>query len=572
MIQPSIYVMLHKRVSVKDMQRQFDAYPFDFVTQGQSDYRDKVLITKLKGAIILESSTIFVLAGLFVVGLLVLLVALFNYISFQTAKFYNRLHECAIRKVNGAGKWHQWFLFSVEVVVVFVAACGIGFLLLEIIVPIISRSESALALEKFTLDALRMQLLKYVVYGLALALLLCIFPSRAVNRLSTKKVLLGLSEKGKRQSLRTVLMFIQMIILLTFLSATVIIQIQMNKVKSHIFTCMTIEEQKHTLTVPFVYKSLTDNQEVISARLKISAAIEDICWAEYPLTTYGSLSNYDTGLPGHENEHIRMYKVSPGFSEFFHAKMKSGIFINEYSHPSDVVVDETFAALYPDGNPVGKSFDNYTIIGVIENIQMVKESDEITQSKRPVFYSRMQIDKNGATLYVKAVPGRKKDAQQSLMLCLREFAPESLDLRISDFQEEIGRIFELERTLSLFAMLFTIISVVLSLLSIYSAVAMNTEKRRKEVAIRKINGAQVFDIIRLFSKMYVILWTVACGMVFPVVYLVAKQWVNKFNQAMSLNIGLFLLIYFAVLTLIMLTILYQILNVARTNPAEVMKS
>jgi ABC-type antimicrobial peptide transport system permease subunit len=570
--QGSIFVMLRDGVSVTDMQRQFGVYPFDFVMRPDSDYRDKVFIMKLKGAALSQQGTVFALAGFFVVGLLVLLMALFNYISFQTAKFYNRLHECAIRKVNGAGKWHQWLLFSIEVAIVFVVACGMGFLLLDVLIaPLISRSEFAPMIDQFTLDELRMQLLKYAGFGLALALLLCVFPSRAVNRLSTRKVLLGLSEKGKRHNARAVLLFIQMVILLVFLSATVIIQMQVNRVKSQIFTCMTVGEQKHTITVPFYYKALLGNQEILSARLKASAAIEDICWAEFPLTTYGSISLYDTGLPGREKERMRMYKVSSDFPDFFHAKMRRGLFFNENSLPNEVVVDETFAALYPDGNPVGKSFERFTIIGVIENIQMVKENDQHTQARRPVFYTQAQPG-NSATLYVKAVPGSKKDAQHYLTTCLREFAPKPLELTISDFHAEIGKIFEIERAQSLFAMIFAVISIVLSLLSIYSAVAMNTEKRRKEVAIRKINGAQVFDIIRLFGKMYVVLWTAACVMVFPVVYLVAKQWVSKFNQTMSLHIGLFLSIYFAVLLLIILTVLHQILSVARTNPAEVIKN
>jgi ABC-type antimicrobial peptide transport system permease subunit len=126
----------------------------------------------------------------------------------------------------------------------------------------------------------------------------------------------------------------------------------------------------------------------------------------------------------------------------------------------------------------------------------------------------------------------------------------------------------MENIISAFSTLFFVISLILSLLSIYSAIAMNTEKRRREVAIRKINGARIKDIILLFSKTYLWLWSVVCIILFPVVYYFGNEWISGFNQRMSLNVFFFLSIYLSVLVLIFLTLIFHIMRVARVNPAE----
>jgi hypothetical protein len=79
------------------------------------------------------------------------------------------------------------------------------------------------------------------------------------------------------------------------------------------------------------------------------------------------------------------------------------------------------------------------------------------------------------------------------------------------------------------------------------------------------------DIIILFGKTYVVLWTSACILFFPVVYYFGNRWLEKYIERISLNTGLFAGIYLVIMTLVVLTIIFQILKVARCNPAEVIK-
>jgi ABC-type antimicrobial peptide transport system permease subunit len=563
----SITLMLHKGVTQEKMQHAFDASGFVF--EG-NNVKDRVLLESLRVKPF-ESDMLVSMVAIFVTGLLVLLIALFNYISFQTAKFYNRLGECAVRQVNGAGKIQQLWLFYTEVAMVLICACFVGFMLLDILAQVLEGQPEIARKLDLSIEVLRLQLVKYTAIGLVVAFLLCIIPVSIINRLSIRTVLMGLTSKGKRSGFRNALMFVQMVILLLFMSLSMIVSLQMETVKESIFTCFPKEEQQRTV-ISYVYdKNLMDNCDVLAAHVKASPYVEDLAVANYPATTYGSLNTVNMGLPGHEKERVRMYPVSSNFFDFFHARLLKGALFNDESPFEEVVVNATCAALYPNGDPVGASIGKQRIVGVIEDIQHIKEiNDHFMYRMHPVIYSRNSSKET--TWYTKAVPGKQKEAKQHLLSCVREFLPKTIDYNTKLFTESVDEEnFQAEGFIYVCALIFTVVSLILSLLSIYSAISMNTEKRRREVAIRKINGARVVDIIRLFCKTYVILWSLACIALFPVIYIAAKRWIETFRQQMSLNASLFLIIYCTVLLLIGLTIIFQILKVARVNPAEVIK-
>ena len=563
-----IYFMLKDNIPAKEFQKQLDNYNFN-IKQDNPDITDHVFMKQINE---IETEQIVVSIGMFIIGLLVLLTALFNYISFQTALFYNRRKEGAIRKVNGSGRWQQQLLFYTEVVVVLLISGLVGLVLFEILIPFIEASKFHLIIGDIQVTSgIRIQVLQSVVIGLIIAFLLCIIPSNNIYRSSIQSVIFGISKKGRKGNARKILLFVQFIILLLFMSSTLVVKLQTRNVTEKLFNTLPEEEQQNITIFAYDDGLIPVKSEVIINKLQASQYIQNISFSNLPVTNYGYLTNINMNIPGHENESARKYSVDTNFCDFFEVKMIRGEFLNENSPPNAAVVDETFASLFPDDNPIGLSFENQIIIGVIENIQVVKENDEFTQKKNPVFYTLANKDQWGY-IYIKAFPGKSNEAVTHLKQCIYEFVPESISLYIVNFHEEIENVFEVENVMSMFATVFFIISLIINLLSIFSAIAMSAEKRRKEVAIRKINGASIKDIILLFSKSYIRLWTIVCLLLFPIVYYVGNQWLMTFNQRISLDVFFFLSIYLSILLLIISTIIFQILKVAKCNPAEVIKS
>lgn len=573
-----LFIKLPKNISSRMVEDKINTHSADFTFETEASGNPVRIVPVAERG--LKSTSVSFLWIVSATGILVLLVALFNYISFQTAQFYNRLKECTVRKVNGAGKLEQFLLFYLEVAIVIFISCLLGLLFLEVLKPIFEQSSFKYLLSDYNvaaipLEAIKWKLLQYTLFGVLVAGVLCIIPVGIIDRLSSRVILLGVSGKGTKQTGRQILLFIQLLILLVFITAGVIIHLQTSRMKNNVYSSLSKEEQKNILFTPFhaYRKYLEGNQSAVINTIAASPSVLDVVnspgeilyrgWGELKMTA------------GTENDReIEVFSIgaSGNFFDFMNIEIKSG---SPFSGPDDletILVDESFAASYTDHNPIGHITSNshYSkrIIGVAENINVGKERD----GKSLVLAYEQTLPEIARCLYVKSLPGKTEEVKRQMEETIHQFVPESLDVHVSSFYDEIDHLFRDENRLSSIATFFFIVSLILCLLSIYSAITMSTERRRKEIAIRKINGASPGDIILLFSKSYMYIWTLASLVVFTPAYYFGKMWISTFTRQIELGLMPFVGIYLSVLLLIFATIIFRILSAARLNPAEVLKN
>ena len=124
-------------------------------------------------------------------------------------------------------------------------------------------------------------------------------------------------------------------------------------------------------------------------------------------------------------------------------------------------------------------------------------------------------------------------------------------------------------------MLLSVISLIITVLGIYSAITLDTYSRQKEVAIRKINGAGPRVIALLFGKLYIRLLVIAAIPSLTIVYLFLRMLISKkivISAEWLNNPVLWLSIIFLTTTIVFITVAYRIWLISRLNPAEVIKS
>ena len=141
-----------------------------------------------------------------------------------------------------------------------------------------------------------------------------------------------------------------------------------------------------------------------------------------------------------------------------------------------------------------------------------------------------------------------------------------------ELQEDIHQAQAIENNMKGIILFFSFVSLIITLLGVYSAITLDTERRQKEVAIRKVNGAGLKQIIILFARTYIYQLVLSATMAFPLCYAILQLWKNMyivfFNDGPLFWISIFIIV--AVITT--LTIIFRILKIARTNPAEVIKN
>ena len=140
---------------------------------------------------------------------------------------------------------------------------------------------------------------------------------------------------------------------------------------------------------------------------------------------------------------------------------------------------------------------------------------------------------------------------------------------LTDMEKDFNRP---EETIFLIFSVFALLCILISSFGIYSLVALTTEQRVKEIAIRKINGAMFRDILTLFLKEYFILVIIGNLIALPLGYAFIKRWLETYSYHTTIGFALLLLVFLITCGIVIISVARQVVQASKTNPAEAVKS
>ena len=117
----------------------------------------------------------------------------------------------------------------------------------------------------------------------------------------------------------------------------------------------------------------------------------------------------------------------------------------------------------------------------------------------------------------------------------------------------------------------TVACILIAVFGVYSLTSLTCQQRRKEIAIRKVHGAEIVDIMNIFFKEHLILLGMAALVAFPAGYLIMKRWLEGYVKQTSMDAWLFVAIFLIVFVIIIFSIISMVWKAANRNPAEVVK-
>ena len=120
--------------------------------------------------------------------------------------------------------------------------------------------------------------------------------------------------------------------------------------------------------------------------------------------------------------------------------------------------------------------------------------------------------------------------------------------------------------------ILSMVCILISVFGIYSQIVLTCEQRRKEIAIRKVNGANVKDILAMFGQEYAVLLCLASAIAFSIGYAIMKHWLESYTLQTPINWWIFACIFIGIAIVIALSIGYRVWKAANENPADVVKS
>jgi ABC-type antimicrobial peptide transport system permease subunit len=177
-------------------------------------------------------------------------------------------------------------------------------------------------------------------------------------------------------------------------------------------------------------------------------------------------------------------------------------------------------------------------------------------------------------IYIKTKPENHDIAVQHVKAVLEtvetgDVAPGRQILDVQDIQDEFDRP---EKTLFRIFGFLSLICILVVSFGIYSLVTLTIEQRKKEIAIRKINGAEVRDILVLFIRNYLLLVIIGNVLSLPVAYYFIARWMENYVYRTALSWWLFAVVFIATCLIVLLSIFEKVRMAAKENPAEVVKT
>lgn len=243
------------------------------------------------------------------------------------------------------------------------------------------------------------------------------------------------------------------------------------------------------------------------------------------------------------------------------------------------IVRAPYIFTFEDGRPTLKGGElsevSYTfrIIAVVSDLYLVEFSVEPEScilcgpNNRKLVGESMGWSK--ALITVTYRHGTRKELRHKIDEILK---PTELEYEVKFSEDTFFETLTNDRHLTTLIEVLGILCLIISLAGIYSIIALSCQEKKREIAVRKVHGARVTDILSIFIRNYGILFVLSSALGFMVGYPVVKVWQRQFQQQAAISWWIYAVIFAAMALVICITVGHRVLKTARENPADVIKS
>ncbi len=518
-------------------------------------------------------------------GLLILLSALSNFFHLLLSNIMMRRREYVLRRAHGAHTRDLWLMVSTQVVITMLLVGLASLLIVDIATPLLQFNVNS-NLITFDSHLMLIQDLEHIAILLVIGLLVAWLAVARIRRNSLQEAMkTSTGARPSRHVLRNILLCWQLVVGCFFITILVAVYLQLGQNLQSTLPQFSKTEKENILLFNIYSEDYYKSGNILDAELGASPDVERFATSYYDSPIRSGWKDYLIDGRG-DTLVISLMRMNQQQFEFLDIPLLTG----EWAHQEDeVVADPDFLEQYhlELGNQitVANHFfqyndqgmreevyqdHTYTITGVV-NCRMTDFNHNVTGGLEPdpgIF----TFSPNGYYYWVKCRPGTIEKVKQTITESLDK-AGFPAKMKFDTLKHNIDQEFEgISQFIPIF-WLFCFIALAIALLGIYSAITVDTTYRRKEMAIRKINGAKARHIALLFARLYVRLLVIAAAIAFPLVYLlidgiVTNSFLTTFNHGFGFYLGIFLL----VAAFVALTVGVQIWKISRIEPASVVKS
>ena len=515
---------------------------------------------------------------LYIIMLVILIISVLNFSNLQVIYANKGIKANTIKRINGAENSHVSQQKVVEIVVLVILAAVLNTIMYQLLLPYFNNLTQV-----FLAPPLQMVFLLNSCVLVCISILGLIYPVVVSFRIPLIK---GLSNKsvmpGQLKGRRVIIVAQYTLTFVLLISSVIVVkQLQMMLNKNLGFETENIvstqiigqlswgEREKARNRYEFVKNSLTENPNIASFTQGVSP-LEGypmdwkVAGEEHKYDTQNSLFinlNYDEAL-GLEIIEGRFFEKERDSSNGF--KLVINEAAKKYWNITNIQESKFWNKLRPPGSEHGNGGE-YEVIGVVKDFNY----EHLSSTPKPLLM--LYADNMDDRFLIKFENGAEKAGLATVENLFKNQNPNEI-FSYKFLKDDVAALYQKEKQLGINYVLFTLIALIISAVGLFTIALYDTQRRVKEIAVRKVNGARVREILILLNKSIVKWIVVAFAIASPIAYLVMQKWLENFAYKTSISWWIFAAAGFFTLTIALLTVSWRSYKAATANPVKSLRT
>lgn len=568
-----IYVTLDDPLNKEEVLDHFNK-TFDFAKSQMGSAQEIALrLTPLKEVYYTHDTTFdfnpkghretnYVLLG---IAFLILFIAGINFTNLTTSLIPLRLKTINTHRVLGCSIYKLQAISLIESIVI----CLISYILALFIVNDLSYTPIANWVDAdIRLSQYKGLILLTALIAILTGCLAGLYPAIRSTSYAPALVLkgsFGLSPKGKK--VRVALIGFQYTVSIALIIVTLFMGLQNHFMTSSEQLGFNKDQVAIVNLTPEIYAK---HKPQYIQKLKDYPGIEDVAFSVYELSKEDDMIDLEYARHEDKDVFFKVFYASENFLSVMDIQVEEGRdFTREDLNKaqSDYIINpvaERDFHLHP-----GDRFNDRTVLGVSKDFRF--NSCRIASSPF-VFALNNDIPNPKLVSYIRF--NSKTNLQEAVAHVretLKEIDP-TFPFEISFYNTILNNLYQKEQTLGKLISLFGIMAILISIVGVFGLVLFETQYRRKEIGIRKINGATTGQILLMFNKTYIRIVSVCFIISIPIAWMGTQQWLENFAYKTPLHLWVFIVAFLIILSVTIGTVTFRNWQAANENPVNSVKS
>lgn len=568
-----IYVTLDDPLNKEEVLDHFNK-TFDFAKSQMGSAQEIALrLTPLKDVYYTHDTTFdfnpkghretnYVLLG---IAFLILFIAGINFTNLTTSLIPLRLKTINTHRVLGCSIYKLQAISLIESIVI----CLISYILALFIVNDLSYTPIANWVDAdIRLSQYKGLILLTALIAILTGCLAGLYPAIRSTSYAPALVLkgsFGLSPKGKK--VRVALIGFQYTVSIALIIVTLFMGLQNHFMTSSEQLGFNKDQVAIVNLTPEIYAK---HKPQYIQKLKDYPGIEDVAFSVYELSKEDDMIDLEYARHEDKDVFFKVFYASENFLSVMDIQVEEGRdFTREDLNKaqSDYIINpaaERDFHLHP-----GDRFNDRTVLEVSKDFRF--NSCRIASSPF-VFALNNDIPNPKLVSYIRF--NSKTNLQETVAHVretLKEIDP-TFPFEISFYNTILNNLYQKEQTLGKLISLFGIMAILISIVGVFGLVLFETQYRRKEIGIRKINGATTGQILLMFNKTYIRIVSVCFIISIPIAWMGTQQWLENFAYKTPLHLWVFIVAFLIILSVTIGTVTFRNWQAANENPVNSVKS